>query len=273
MFHVKVERTPTAGRSPGSRLVSVFDDEERKVGEYVRNYGSYGDTTFCPFRIGDDWFALYSKEYMYTRVMSLPDCRDLGGEDHDNVAYEHHFCPMEYLVPELALTAGSAKADPPPALPNHQPDVWARKVETAGGWQYFYPDDTRNPKYDPALAAEYKAVYDRQHALMKEWHDRHPYEFRHAPFGFVGGCAWGADYGGMFVQLIDLRRAAEGVISRRWGHDMHLAQGLSLASAVHVIDLDGAWGDLDIDDPTSVLFELALPRRVRPDGTVLPDAA
>ena len=27
------------------------------------------------------WYALYSKDYTATRVMSLPDCRDLGGEE------------------------------------------------------------------------------------------------------------------------------------------------------------------------------------------------
>lgn len=92
--------------------------KETRVGEYTRNYSNKGP--FYPFKQNDKWYALYSKEYMYTRVMSLPDCVDLGGEDKNNVEYKNHFCPAEYFVPELCvMDFKSGEVDPRPLLPNH----------------------------------------------------------------------------------------------------------------------------------------------------------
>lgn len=80
-----------------SRL-GVFEQEgetEKQVGEYVRNYPSYKDT-FCPFKHANGkWYALYSRDYTATRVMALPSCKDLGGEE----PAARGFCPIEYYVP------------------------------------------------------------------------------------------------------------------------------------------------------------------------------
>lgn len=65
-----------------------------KVGEYARNYSAMYHT-FHPFQQEGKWFALYSRDYTATRIMELPSCRDLGGEE----PHSHGFCPVDYYVP------------------------------------------------------------------------------------------------------------------------------------------------------------------------------
>ncbi len=79
------------------QLVEVFD-KKKKIGEYTRNYPQGGATTFIPF-LGEDgnWYALYSSHYTATRVMKLPSCEDIGGEDVDG----YGFCAMNYFQPKV----------------------------------------------------------------------------------------------------------------------------------------------------------------------------
>lgn len=65
-----------------------------KIGEYKRNYPEFFNT-FFPFVQNGEWFALYSPEYTCTRIMRLPECVDIGGED----PYPLGFCPVDYCVP------------------------------------------------------------------------------------------------------------------------------------------------------------------------------
>lgn len=90
--------------------VEIFDGDE-KIGEYIKNYGS-GARTFFPFEQDGKWYALYSRHYTATRVMSLPDCQDLGGEEPDGGG----FCPYEYLVPSLCVQ--SKDDEPKPSSDN-----------------------------------------------------------------------------------------------------------------------------------------------------------
>jgi hypothetical protein len=96
-FMVKTSKKPTKPGCWDCLLVEVFDGAA-KVGEYLRDYPSLF-STFHPFQKGDKCYALYSSSYMYTRVMSLPDCTDIGGEDAANTPYKNHFCPTGYAVP------------------------------------------------------------------------------------------------------------------------------------------------------------------------------
>lgn len=73
--------------------VEIFDNGE-KIGEYTRNYSSMFQT-FYPFEQDGKYYALYSKDYTSTRVMSLPDCKDICGEKRDTFG----FCPTKYYVP------------------------------------------------------------------------------------------------------------------------------------------------------------------------------
>lgn len=79
------------------KIFRVEGESKTQIGEYDRNYSSLFDT-FLPFKQGDREYALYSKSYTATRVMSLPDCKDLGGEENAG----NGFCPTDFYVPLLA---------------------------------------------------------------------------------------------------------------------------------------------------------------------------
>ena len=66
----------------------------KKVGEYVRNFNAMYHT-FYPFQQQGKWFALYSTDYTATRLMELPSCRDIAGEE----PHSQGFCPVDYYVP------------------------------------------------------------------------------------------------------------------------------------------------------------------------------
>lgn len=76
--------------------VHLTDKEGNKtqIGHYERNYTSLFNT-FCPFFQNGREYALFSKEYTATRIMTLPDCKDIGGEESSG----NGFCPTDYFVP------------------------------------------------------------------------------------------------------------------------------------------------------------------------------
>jgi hypothetical protein len=81
-----------------SATIRIFKGEE-EIGSYERNYGAFGAQTFEPFERNGRWYALYSPDYTGTRVMTLPDCRDIGGEDRA----ARGFCPVELYVPRYRI--------------------------------------------------------------------------------------------------------------------------------------------------------------------------
>lgn len=93
VYSVEIKKTIENKKGWDSYLVSVLKDGE-EIGTYERNY-SIVKGTFFPFCQDNEWYALYSKDYTATRVMKLPECKDLGGEERDSFG----FCPVEYYVP------------------------------------------------------------------------------------------------------------------------------------------------------------------------------
>lgn len=77
-----------------SLSIDILEDGS-KIGSYTRNYSSIYNT-FHPFEQDGKRYALYSTDYTATRVMTLPDCKDLCGEDRE----EWGFCPTDYYVPK-----------------------------------------------------------------------------------------------------------------------------------------------------------------------------
>lgn len=69
-------------------------EKTKEIGEYHRNYSSMLNT-FVPFLQHGKEYALYSNNYTCTRVMSLPDCKDIAGEKPDAFG----FCPVDFFVP------------------------------------------------------------------------------------------------------------------------------------------------------------------------------
>jgi len=89
-------RTTVIDNGPGlfkHMDVEILKDGE-KVGSYRRNYGSLIHT-FAPFVLDGQAYALYSPNYTATRIMRLPECEDLGGEE----PHSGGFCPAEYYIP------------------------------------------------------------------------------------------------------------------------------------------------------------------------------
>lgn len=75
--------------------VHILDENGNELGLYDRNYSSLYNT-FVPFVKDGKEYALYSKNYTATRVMSLPDCKDIAGED----PHSWGFCPTDFFVPD-----------------------------------------------------------------------------------------------------------------------------------------------------------------------------
>jgi hypothetical protein len=106
------ERIDNSPRGWDYIRIGVFDIQdgvEQQIGSYVRNYPTLFKTFYAFKKNGRD-YALYSPDYTGTRVLELPSCTDLGGEERNPGG----FCPTQYYVPwndndapdELAMNAG-----------------------------------------------------------------------------------------------------------------------------------------------------------------------
>ncbi|MFI0845629.1 hypothetical protein [Mesorhizobium sp. IMUNJ 23232] len=174
--------------------MKIFDGGAQ-VGEYERDYPGFGKSTFEPFPIGDSWYALYSKNYTATRIMSLPDCRDIGGEEPAS----HGFCPVELYVPIYKKVTWRIRE-----TGEEKEDWWFEESLEKDG-------EPRNSDW-------------RELISVSQWQS--------LSTGFVAGCVWGDD-NTWKVQVFDLSSAAEGVIERseRFGH-VELVERMSLREAL-----------------------------------------
>jgi hypothetical protein len=85
----------------GHSEISIFavdnGGSEHELGGYTRNYPAHGLGTWYPFSRGSKDYALYSRDYTSTRLMELPSCKDISGEEPGSGG----FCPVEYYIPEI----------------------------------------------------------------------------------------------------------------------------------------------------------------------------
>lgn len=196
-FHAKAVQEPNP--KPGTWAYSVVSilDGISEVGSYKRNYPRFAEETFEPFELGGSWYALYSQDYTCTRVMKLPECKDIGGEGPDPGG----FCPVEFFVPRY------------------------RKVvmtETATGrvTEHWWFESKGEERPDQPTLKSYEYTYGPWLSLDS---------------GFVAGCRWGDD-STWKLEVFDLSGAAEGIIPRsdRFGHvqlgKMPLAEAVLLDS-------------------------------------------
>lgn len=191
--------------------------EDELIGSYIRNYGTAFDT-FFPFEAGGKDLALYSPDYTTTRIMELPSCLDLGGEEPDDMA----FCPVDYFVPtyidqELIQTTDNEEFPPlrisRTRINNPTENALSPRSE---GYKYVNGNTgqscTDNLEYRPLTPITYYS------------------------FGFVSGCIWG-DENTWKVQYLDLSKADEGILTReeRFGY-IELIDGLRLRDAIDMTD-------------------------------------
>ena len=188
-FRVHAVAKPHKGKTWGSSRVTIFDGEN-EVGEYERNYPSFSEQTFEPFELDGKWYALYSRDYTSTRVMRLPDCLDLGGEERAAAG----FCPVEFYVPRFKK-------------------VIYRNIKTGLEDEVWWFE---------AAAEGHSGRETTYHGF-----DLTVGPWLSLSTGFVAGYLRGDD-SSWKLEAIDLSRAAEGVIVRsaRFGH-FQLARGVA----------------------------------------------
>lgn len=196
-----------AGQTPdGGRVVEVLDCGE-PCGRFERNYWSSGPGIFAPFMVGDRWFALYSPDYTGTRILSLPECLDLGGEEPDACG----FCPVELWVPAYRLLSRTTIVLRATGTENEHVPEDHRFHEA------LFAGSDRIAEAEEAVAAE-ASMPGRKLDGERVWAaELSPW--RWCPFGFVAGCVWGDDRS-MKVEYLDLTRASEGILRReaRFGY-------------------------------------------------------
>jgi len=99
-YSVKLETIPTKPGCWEMLKVSIFHNDTQ-IGEYTRNYHALY-RTFHPFVQNGQHYALYSKDYTATRVMRLPSCEDIAGEERNTWG----FCPTGFAVPKYDEESG-----------------------------------------------------------------------------------------------------------------------------------------------------------------------
>ena len=228
--------------------VGIFQDD-KQIGEYVRNYESYIEATFCPFLQDGKWYALYSPNYTVTRLMSLPDCKDIGGEvDEKGIG----FCPTNFYIPELCIQKIKY---PEPRIDEQKWQIVTDHVSKSGQKYKAYgrPDDTN---------LEWVAVKKQHNIDWAKWMNEHPFVTEHAKFAFVSGCIWGDDTSWK-VEFIDLSKVSEGIITRdnRFGY-IELPPKVKLQDAIEV------YQETDKEEPR---IEIALPVKFKFDGSKIID--
>lgn len=171
-FRIEVVNVDNEPDKWASAKVSIYRNNNL-IGEYLRNYCNYTALTFCPFKIGGDWYALYSANYTSTRVMKLHDdhIEDWCGED----AAPGGFCPTEISVPKYVTV-----------------------IDPTSGEQCVYTDFDYSPEELTSLRDDFQ-----NHTVL---------DIQWCSFGFLCGCEWG-DNSSWKLMYIDLSKVPNKILS------------------------------------------------------------
>ena len=233
-LRVGIFQRPEADTSVQGYTTPKVSDSDVMIGEYTRNYHSVM-RTFHPFQLRGKWFALYSKDYTSTRVMELPSCKDLGGEEGDSWG----FCPVDFWVPDLNYIQSICDEDCPRyKSETHKPDY------TKSCTCYTKVTHGHGCPINPETRVKNQSCISNEgcRKSREEWDKKHHiWHFPDRVHGFVAGCVWGDD-SSWKIQYLDLSRADEGIIKReeRFGY-IELPAHLDLSKAVNLEAGDGYW--------------------------------
>lgn len=201
---------------------------DQQIGEYTRNYHTYGESTFFPF-IGSNnkWYALYSENYTCTYVMELPSCKKIAGEEPNSFG----FCPVEVFVPRYRLWERKAISEE--NLKNYPEEnrKWLCKDEVLR--DYEEPTD-KDPKGWEENALKETIIQKGDTTYV--WKSGIYYDLYK---GLVAGCVWGDD-SSWKIERLDLSEVHNGKISRSadFGR-IELPWNMSLKNSVWVSGDDG----------------------------------
>lgn len=218
MYNTKVLGEIKYGSSAWKGLkIGVFrieNGKEEKVGEYERNYSTFYNTFYFFQKDGKD-FALYSPDYTVTRIMELPACKDIGGEEPKSSG----FCPVDYFVPtyiqqEYIWDYESEKEQKGKTIINNPENKDIREGVTTRNWINQITKEE----------CESKSLYRSLTPIL------------YHPFGFAAGCIWGDD-SSWKIQFLDLSEAEKGIIKRddRFGY-IELPENQNLREAIDMYD-------------------------------------
>ena len=206
----KIEYSPDAWHGLRVGVFRSNGESEQQVGEYTRNYPKLYKTFHHFEKDGKD-YALYSRDYTATRVMELPSCKDIGGED----PHAYGFCPVDFYVPRYVESKYLDVEDVPHRFRINEPsdeDLTHRTTE-------WTPIDQKTGK-----------------RIVVEKPSNPVGPLTYYSFGFVAGCIWGDD-NSWKIQYLDLSDVDRGVIKRdaRFGyiempHDMNLKDAIGMGS-------------------------------------------
>jgi len=222
MYIVKVletfEYSPGGWNRSKIGVFRVENDSEEQISEYERNYSTIF-STFFPFHQDGKDFALYSPDYTVTRIMELPSCKDIGGEEPHSIG----FCPTDYFVPTYIDQKIISVTTSERGIIDER--TWKVKVNEPS--EKVLEEFTTSHKYtngNTGEECENKTTYHPLTPLL------------YYPFGFVAGCVWGDDSTDK-IQYLDLSEAEKGVIKReeRFGY-IELPENLSLKEAINMYD-------------------------------------
>ena len=206
----KVENRPGTWNSIRVGVFRCEGQKKEQVGQYIRNYPNLF-RTFCHFRMNDKDYALFSPDYTASRIMELPSCKDIGGEEHQAAG----FCPTDYFVPRYVELESIGLKDEVHRHRVNEPsaeDLVARTTK-------FTPLDEKTGQ---RITVE-KPSYPVSPLL-------------YYPFGFVAGCIWGDD-SSWKIQYLDLAKAESGILKRddRFGY-IALPDSMAVNQAVNIAD-------------------------------------
>jgi len=209
-----IEYSPNAWKGLKVGVFKVKDNLEEQIGEYERNYSSLYNT-FCHFQKDAKDFALYSPNYTVTRIMELPSCKDIGGEESSAGG----FCPTDYFIPtymeqETSWETTSLRG-------KIGGDISRRRIN--------------NPKEEDLTenSESREFIHQTSNELCKiTTSNRLLTPLSYYPFGFIAGCIWGDD-NSWKVQYLDLSEVEKGIIKReeKFGY-IELPDNISLRDAI-----------------------------------------
>jgi hypothetical protein len=204
----KIENRPGTWNSSQVGVFRYEGERKEQVGQYKRNYPNLLQT-FSHFRVNDKDYALYSPDYTISRIMALPSCEDIGGEEPHTAG----FCPAEYFVPRYIEREYIGLDDKAQRYRVNEPSADDLIHKTAK----FTPLDEKTGE-----------------RITVEKPDRPVSPLLYYPFGFIAGCIWGDD-SSWKIQYLDLSDAGNGILKRdeRFGY-IALPDGMPLNKAINL---------------------------------------
>lgn len=191
-YSIESKKVPSKPGCWDVNEVTILGPDGQPVHKYNYNYSM--KPPFYPFELGGQWYALYATDYTASRIMRLPDGKDIWGEKRDS----YGFCPVEFYVPAYQETMFGGD-----------------RTNKLKGTFTDDPDSFHEPGY--------REGYDWTYTPVK-----------YLDIGFSCGCVWGDDtsWKVQFFDFSEIAKGKV-TYDARFGY-FELHQELSLAQSVKV---------------------------------------